>query len=160
MKKILLFIVLFMCSIDLFAQPLTSTPAGCAIMVLTEYRVYQIVTTSYNSKPTYQGTGGVRYTTWTNALGGVDRTRLTCINLNTGAADACYVKTGLGTTALDYTSGTATTFSVKTGTAYNQSGSGSCLNVPIDDAAWLLAVVSALFGVLFIKREHLLWCGG
>lgn len=152
MKKILLLIFL-LGSNYLFAQPLTSTPAGCAINVLTEYRIYQITTASFGSRPTYQGTGGVRYTTWTNALGGVDQTRLTCLTLNTVTANACYVKTGLGSTSINYTSGTTTTFTVNPGTAYNESGSGSCTNVPIDDYAWLLVLTSGLFGGIALKNK-------
>jgi hypothetical protein len=58
MKKILILILLLVGNY-LFAQPLTSTPAGCAVTVGTQYRVYQIITTSFNGRPTYVGTGAV-----------------------------------------------------------------------------------------------------
>jgi len=155
MKKILVVAFLLFGKYS-FSQPLTSTPAGCAITVGTQYRIYQIVTTSFGGRPTYQGTGGVRYTTWTENGAGVDRTRLTCISLNTGATNACYVKTGTGTTSLDYTSGTATTFTVNSRTAYNESGIGSCTNVPIDDYAWVLLLTTGCFATIVINRNRLI----
>lgn len=152
MKNILV-LILLLCGNYIFAQPLTSTPAGCAITVGTENRVYQITTTSFGSRPTYTGTGGVRYTTWTTITGGVDQTRLTCLNLNTGASNSCYVKTGTGSTTADYTSGTSTTFTVKPGTAYNESGTGSCTALPIDDYLWLLILAAGFFGFILLKNR-------
>ncbi|MCX3263126.1 hypothetical protein [Pedobacter agri] len=154
MKKTLL-IILLLNSLYAFAQPLTSTPAGCAITVGSQYRVYQITFTSFGGRPTYQGTGGVRYTTWTDGATGVDRARLTCITLNTGAADACYVKTGTGTTSSSYTSGTATTFTVNTGTAYNESGGGTCTNVPIDGYVWILLLATACAAITVLRQNKL-----
>ncbi|GAA3976488.1 hypothetical protein GCM10022246_31030 [Pedobacter ginsengiterrae] len=154
MKEIFIIILLFLTK-QAFAQPLTSTPAGCAITINLEYRVYQITAASYMSKPTYTGTGGVRYTTWTTSAGvGVDKTRLTCLTLNTGAANTCYVKTGTGTTAADYTSGVATTFTVNSGTAYNESGIGTCRNVPLDSFALFLVFLLGFTGFTYVHRHE------
>jgi hypothetical protein len=155
MKKLLI-LVMLLSGQYLFAQPLTSTPAGCAITVGTQYRIYQILTTSYNGRPTYTGTGGVRYTTWTDGTTGIDKARLPCLTLNTGATNACYVKTGTGTTATNYTSGTATTFTVNTGTSYNESGTGACTSVPIDDNIWVLLIATGAFGLSLLKRNRLI----
>jgi|GEM_PF-1833420 len=99
--------------------------------------------------------GGVRYTTWTDGTTDVDKARLSCITLNTGAANACYVKTGTGTTATNYTSGTATTFTVNTGTSYNESGSGSCTSVPIDENIWALLIATSALGLSRLKPSRL-----
>ncbi|WP_316736931.1 hypothetical protein [Pedobacter aquatilis] len=155
MKKILIFLLVLGTSYS-FAQPLTSTPAGCAITNGGRYRVYQIVTASNNGLPTYEGsTLGVRYSDWTFSNGnGIDKTRLPCLTLNTGSSNSCYVKL-IGPT---FVLGTSTTFTVNSGSIYQENTLdanlflGRCVTVPVDDYAWILLSVAGCSGFLFIRR--------
>ncbi len=133
--------IYFVCVLCLFFFSVKAQPIppqyGC-MSKTSPTRVYQQAIASFNGLPTFQGLS-TQYSEWTVQY---DITNHPCVAWNPTQTSACYIKTGSGTSAGNYTLGDYGYFS---GTA----GTTEC---PLDSAILLLIIPVGFYAVYQVKK--------